>query len=92
MQNNQPSNTEVEMSDVRLLEEEDDTLPFGQSNLSSVLANPDFGRRRSAPSYSSLLPYLCKSCGTPMNQRHLNLLQAPEQTAYLPARAAASFV
>lgn len=40
--------TDIEMSDVRLLDEDDmdDTLPFGQSNLTSVLANPDFVRRR----------------------------------------------
>ena len=39
---------DLEMSDVRLLDddEEDLTMPFGQSNLTSVLANPDFGRRR----------------------------------------------
>lgn len=38
---------DVEMSDIRLLDEEDDyTIPFGQSNLTSVLANPDFSRRR----------------------------------------------
>ena len=39
---------DVEMSDLRLLEDDDDDdlMPFGQSNLTSVLANPDFGRRR----------------------------------------------
>ncbi|KAL3136319.1 hypothetical protein ABBQ38_005583 [Trebouxia sp. C0009 RCD-2024] len=38
---------DLEMSDIRLLDEEDDDdLIFGQSNLTSVLANPDFGRRR----------------------------------------------
>lgn len=39
---------DVEMSDVRLLDEdeEDDFMAFGQSDLTSVLANPDFGRRR----------------------------------------------
>ena len=37
----------LEMSDIRLLDEEDDDdLIFGQSNLTSVLANPDFRRRR----------------------------------------------
>ena len=47
VQSNQAVTADVEMSDVRLLEEDDDdTLPFGQSNLTSVLANPDFGRRR----------------------------------------------
>ena len=37
---------DVEMSDVRLLDEdeEDDFMAFGQSDL--ILANPDFGRRR----------------------------------------------
>lgn len=47
-QNNGDGGRDVEMSDVRLLDEDemDDTLPFGQSNLNSVLANPDFARRR----------------------------------------------
>ncbi|DBB05404.1 TPA: hypothetical protein ACH3X3_010619 [Trebouxia sp. C0006] len=46
--NNGDGGRDVEMSDVRLLDEDemDDTLPFGQSNLTSVLANPDFARRR----------------------------------------------
>lgn len=46
--NNGRGESNVEMSDVRLLDEDetDDTLPFGQSNLTSVLANPDFVRRR----------------------------------------------
>ena len=40
------SGGDLEMSDVRLLDEEDDFMAFGQSDLTSVLANPDFGRRR----------------------------------------------
>lgn len=47
VQSQQTATADIEMSDVRLLEEDDDdNLPFGQSNLTSVLANPDFGRRR----------------------------------------------
>lgn len=40
--------SDVEMSDIRLLDEDEDdySIPFGQSNLTSVLANPDFSRRR----------------------------------------------
>ena len=39
--------TDVEMSDIRLLDDDEDyNIPFGQSNLTSVLANPDFGKRR----------------------------------------------
>ena len=47
-QTNAQSGGDVEMSDVRLLDEgeEDDFMVFGQSDLTSVLANPDFGRRR----------------------------------------------
>lgn len=45
------SRGDLEMSDIRLLDEgDDDDLIFGQSNLTSVLANPDFGRRRCTPS------------------------------------------
>ena len=47
-QTNAHSQGDLEMSDVRLLDEgeEDDFMAFGQSDLTSVLANPDFGRRR----------------------------------------------
>ena len=47
-QTNAQSRGDLEMSDVRLLDEgeEDDFMAFGQSDLTSVLANPDFGRRR----------------------------------------------
>lgn len=46
------SRGDVEMSDVRLLDadDEDDFMAFGQSDLTSVLANPDFARRRCAAS------------------------------------------
>lgn len=51
---------DLEMSDIRLLDEEDDDdLIFGQSNLTSVLANPDFGRRRWSVTYC-----LCYSHGS----------------------------
>ena len=52
---------DLEMSDVRLLDgdEDDDTMPFGQSNLTSVLANPDFGRRRCPHSLYAVKQYVC---------------------------------
>lgn len=55
--NNGDGERDVEMSDVRLLDEDetDDTLPFGQSNLTSVLANPDFARRRCCSRYAKLI-------------------------------------
>ena len=54
--------TDVEMSDIRLLDEEDDyNIPFGQSNLTSVLANPDFGRQRYQTS-SAMDALLCPYC------------------------------
>lgn len=56
-QNNGDGGRDVEMSDVRLLDEDemDDTLPFGQSNLTSVLANPDFARRRCCSRYARVI-------------------------------------
>lgn len=56
-QNNGDGGRDVEMSDVRLLDEDemDDTLPFGQSNLTSVLANPDFARRRCCSTYARMI-------------------------------------
>lgn len=52
------SRRDLEMSDVRLLDadDEDDFMAFGQSDLTSVLANPDFARRRCARTVST-------SCG-----------------------------
>ena len=38
---------ELEMSEVRLINE-DETMPFNESNLDSVLSNPDYARHRQA--------------------------------------------
>lgn len=81
------------MSDVRLLDEgeEDDFMAFGQSDLTSVLANPDFGRRRC----TRILAHCRKfSCSMPSwsdcFRCNALCLQALGQTPQLLAGAATS--
>ena len=49
---------DIELSDVRLLDEQgtDDSEIFSQSNLTSVLANPDFARKRCSSNVCGSLP------------------------------------
>lgn len=83
--------TDIEMSDVRLLDEDDmdDTLPFGQSNQTSVLANPDFVRRRCL---SLQFHDLVSFCSSKTSLNDVCFSQALGQVCQLSSGAASPFV